>query len=99
MNPNKVVRENISKLTDLPNIGKAGAADLHLLGIENPDDLVGQDPYEMYEKLCIITSSKHDPCVIDVFISITCFINGEPKVWWDYTAERKIILAGKQNIA
>ena len=25
MNPNKVVREKISKLTDLPNIGKAGA--------------------------------------------------------------------------
>lgn len=100
MNPSKVVRENVSKLTDLPNIGKAGAADLKLLGIENPDDLVGQDPYEMYERLCTITSSRHDPCVIDVFISVTRFINGdEPKSWWGYTAERKRVQATKRNIA
>jgi hypothetical protein len=98
MNPSKVDREKISELTDLPNIGKAGAADLELLGIEKPDDLVGQDPYEMYERLCIITGSRHDPCVIDVFISITCFINGdEPKPWWTYTEERKSVQSIKQN--
>jgi len=96
MNPSKVVRENIKKLTDLPNIGKAGAADLQLLGIEKPYDLVGQDPYEMYERLCFITGSRHDPCVIDVFISVTCFINGdEPKAWWDYTEERKSVQAAR----
>tara|TARA_B110000467_G_C17921160_1_gene264967 strand:+ start:147 stop:449 length:303 start_codon:yes stop_codon:yes gene_type:complete len=99
MNPSKVVREKTRKLTDLPNIGKAGAADLELLGIEKPDDLVGQDPYEMYEKLCIITGNRHDPCVIDVFVSVTCFINGgEPKPWWDFTAERKSVQSAKQNI-
>ncbi len=96
MNPSKVVRENISKLTDLPNIGKASAADLELLGIAKPNDLLGQDPYEMYERLCIITGERHDPCVIDVFISVTCFINGdEPKAWWNYTVERKNVLAKK----
>ncbi len=96
MNPSKVVREKVSKLTDLPNIGKAGAADLELLGIEKPDDLVGQDPYKMYEKLCIITDSRHDPCVIDVFISVTSFINGdEPEPWWAYTAERKSVQSAK----
>ncbi len=100
MNPSKVVREKTRKLTDLPNIGKAGAADLELLGIDTPSDLVGQNPYEMYERLCILTVSRHDPCVIDVFISITCFINGdEPKPWWDYTEKRKIAQATKQNIA
>ncbi|MCJ8321064.1 MAG: helix-hairpin-helix domain-containing protein [Colwellia sp.] len=100
MNPSKVVRENVRKLTDLPNIGKAGAADLELLGIDKPEDLVGHDPYKMYERLCLLTSSKHDPCVIDVFISVTCFINGdEPKAWWDYTAERKRLQAAKHEIA
>ncbi|MEI8605764.1 MULTISPECIES: helix-hairpin-helix domain-containing protein [Pseudoalteromonas] len=100
MNPSKVVRENVRKLTDLPNIGKAGAADLELLGIIKPDDLEGHDPYEMYERLCILTGSKHDPCVIDVFISVTRFFNGdEPKAWWDYTAERKRLQAAKQDIA
>ncbi len=98
MNPSKVVRKNMRKLTDLPNIGKAGAADLELLGIDKPDDIVGQDPYEMYEKLCTLTGSRHDPCVIDVFISITYFINGgEPKPWWDFTEERKRVQSANQN--
>ena len=90
MHPDKVIREKLVKLTDLPNIGKASAADLVLLGITKPSDLLGQDPYTMYERLCDITNQRHDPCVIDVFISITRFINGdEPKPWWHYTAERK----------
>ena len=90
VHPDKVIREKVTKLTDLPNIGKAGAADLVLLGIEKPADLLGQDPYDMYYRLCDITGQRHDPCVIDVFISITRFINGDgPKPWWHYTAERK----------
>lgn len=94
MNPTKVVRENTHRLTDLPNIGKAGAADLKLLGIHYPRDLLGQNPLDMYNRLCELTGSDHDPCVIDVFISITRFIDGEkPKPWWDYTAERKRMLS------
>jgi hypothetical protein len=100
MNPSKVVRENVRKLTVLPNIGKASAADLELLGIDTPNDLVGLDPYELYDRLCFITGSKHDPCVIDVFISVTSFINGdEPKACWHYTAERKSVQAAKPDIA
>ena len=90
MHPDKVIREKVTKLTDLPNIGKASAADLVLLGIEKPADLLGQDPYDMYYRLCDITGKRHDSCVIDVFISITRFINGDdPKQRWQYTAERK----------
>lgn len=90
MHPDKVVRDKVVKLTDLPNIGKASAVDLVLLGINKPVDLLGQDPYQMYARLCDITAQRHDPCVIDVFISITRFINGEEaKPWWYYTAERK----------
>lgn len=94
MNPIKVIRENTHKLTDLPNIGKASALDLELLGIKIPKDLIGQDPFEMYERLCTITNTRHDPCVIDVFMSITDFMNGaEAKPWWDYTPQRKRILS------
>ena len=90
MNPDKVTRENLKKLTDLPNIGKAGAKDLNLLGIHQPEQLVGKCPYEMYYSLCFATGESHDPCVIDVFISITRFMNGEkPLPWWEYTQERK----------
>lgn len=94
MNPAKVTRKQLNKLTDLPNIGPASAADLRLLGIEHPQQLIGRDPYEMYHTLCHKTALRHDPCVIDVFISITRFMAGEaPRVWWDYTEERKRHLA------
>ena len=86
----KVVREHTEKLTDLPNIGKAMARDLHLLGIHSPADLSGQDPYAMYKRLCTLTGFRHDPCVLDIFLSVTDFMNGGiPKPWWHYTAERK----------
>lgn len=90
MNPNKVSRDRLVSLTDLPNIGKAGASDLKILGISEPKELIGKCPYQMHELLCLKTQIIHDPCVIDVFISITRFMNGEdPKPWWAYTAERK----------
>lgn len=45
---------------------------------------------QMYRELCVLTQQKHDPCVIDVFMSITRFMAGEPaRAWWDFTAERK----------
>ena len=50
MNPSKEVSENIRILTYLPNIDKVGVADLALFGIDKPEDFVGQDHYEMYEK-------------------------------------------------
>ena len=94
MNPKKVTRKNLKTLTDLPNIGKASAADLRLLGINKPSDLIGRSPAEMYKDLCEKTGVRHDPCVMDVFMSITRFMDGdEPRVWWAYTAERKKILS------
>jgi Pathogenicity locus len=94
MSPSKVIRENVAALTDLPNIGQASAADLRLLGIDEPSKLKGRDPYEMYETLCRKTKLRHDPCVIDVFISVTRFMNGEPpRAWWAFTEERKRVLS------
>ena len=47
-----------------PNIGPAVAADLHQLGIHAPADLIGQDPYVLYQQLCTQTGVTHDPCGI-----------------------------------
>ena len=75
---------------DLPNVGPATEADLHVLGIQKPEQLVGPDAYEMHERLCRLTKVKHDPCVIDVFLAIVHFVNGGlAKPWWDFTEERK----------
>lgn len=93
MNPARVVRSRVVKLTDLPNIGPACAADLLLLGIETPEQLVGRDPYALYDELCAVTQIRHDPCMIDVLISITRFMAGEEaRPWWTYTGERKAYL-------
>lgn len=96
MNPGKVVRNRVRQLTDLPNVGKAIAADLERLGINQPQQLIGMDPFAMYDGLCEITGSRQDPCMLDVFMSVTDFMNGgEPRPWWSFTAERKR-LSGRQ---
>lgn len=82
------------KLEDLPNIGKAMAGDFRLLGIAHPRQLVGRDPYRLYDELCAATGARHDLCVIDTFISAVRFMEGAPPhPWWRYTAERKRRLA------
>ncbi|MDD2837776.1 helix-hairpin-helix domain-containing protein [Sulfuricurvum sp.] len=91
MNPTKVVRENVVKLTDLPNVGKTVAADFAKIGITRPEQLRGEDPYDLYVRFCKAFGEKQDPCMLDVLMSITDFMNGaDAKVWWDYTAERKV---------
>lgn len=83
-------RADYTRFEQLPNVGPATAGDLRLLGFAKPADLVGQDAYWLYERLCRKTAQRHDPCVIDVFLSVIRFMEGAPaKPWWAYTAERK----------
>jgi hypothetical protein len=83
-------RSEFSELEQLPNIGPAVAADFRLLGVARPHDLIGRDPYALYEELCRLTQRRHDPCLLDTFIAAVRFMAGEPaKPWWAYTAERK----------
>lgn len=83
-------RETVSELTKLPNIGKAMAADLRLIGIDHPKKLIGKDPFALHEALCTMTGKKQDPCVIDVFMSAIRFMEGgEALPWWSFTDERK----------
>ncbi|MDD5058162.1 MAG: helix-hairpin-helix domain-containing protein [Sideroxydans sp.] len=90
MNPQKVHREHVAKLEDLPNIGKAMAADLRGIGIVAPAQLAGRDAYQLYEALCRKTGVRQDPCVIDTFLSIVFFMDGgEALPWWAFTQQRK----------
>ena len=92
-NPN---REMVSRLEELPNIGKAMADYLKVIGIEHPRKLIGKDPFELYEELSTTSGKKHDPCVIDVFMSVIHFMEGgDPLPWWSFTDKRK--KCGTQN--
>ena len=83
-------REKVSRLEDLPNIGEAAAADLYLIGVHHPKDLIGKEPFQMYERLCSMSGRRHDPCVIDVFMSVVHFMEGGASLpWWSFTESRK----------
>jgi DNA transformation protein len=88
----------VAVLEDIPNVGKAIAADLRLIGIRTPRALVGRDPYRLYAALERATGVRHDPCVLDTFIAAVRFVDGGPAVpWWHYTAERKRTLAARRS--
>ena len=90
MHPAKVKRDQVRQLTDLPNIGPAMAKDFRLIGINRPDQLMGEDPLRLYQRLCRVSGVRQDPCVLDTLISVTRFMDGdEAQPWWSYTAERK----------
>src|SRR3984957_9144548 len=87
----------IAHLEDIPNIGPAVATDLRRLGITSPAELLGRDPYAMYDDLCRIAGQRHDPCLLDTFIAAVRVMEGGPKTpWWKFTAERKRELAARE---
>jgi hypothetical protein len=87
------------RLEDLPNVGPSVAADLRRVGVNLPEDLIGRDPYDLFAELERRTASRHDPCLLDVFISAVAFMEGGPaRPWWEYTAERKARLAERSEV-
>lgn len=90
----RVLRCDGAALEDLPNVGRAIAADLRAIGIRAPRDLRGRDPYALYDALNRATGARHDPCVLDTFIAAVRYVEGAPaRPWWKYTAQRKRTLA------
>lgn len=78
------------RLQDIPNIGPSIADDLRALGIEKPKQLIGKDPYALYQRINKLTGVRQDPCLCDCFIAAVRFMEGAPPTpWWHYTAERK----------
>lgn len=87
-------RQTVSRLDALPNVGPAIARDLQLIGIAHPGDLIGRDPFQLYDELCTRTGVRQDPCVLDVFMSVVHFMEGGEAVpWWSFTEERKKLVA------
>ena len=66
--------------------------------MSHPRDLAGRDPYALFDALCAITGVRHDPCVLDVFISAVRFMEDAPAhKWWHYTDEGKRMLAARAH--
>ncbi len=98
--PNKTTlsRHELTELEQIPNVGPAIAAALRRIGFDKPTDLCGQDPYALYEQLCLHDGKRQDRCVLDVMLAVTDFMNGNPgRPWWKYTPQRKKELARRER--
>jgi hypothetical protein len=74
----------------IPNVGKEIAKDFVLLGLKTPEELISQNAFDLYIRLCQRTKSYHDPCVLDTFLAVVEFMNGKSnKKWWDFSEKRK----------
>lgn len=83
-------RDSLTDFEEIINVGAATAGDFRQLGFRSPQELKGQDPAELYTRLCQLTQTRHDPCVLDVLMASIDYMNGQPpQAWWKYTAQRK----------
>lgn len=81
---------NAHRFEDIPNIGPAMARDFRTLGLREPKDLIGKDPFRLYQKMCRIGGVRQDPCVLDTYMAAIDFMNGaSARPWWHYTKTRK----------
>ena len=77
-------------LTSIPNVGPAIASKLRRLDVQEPADLRGQDPEELFERLCALDGRRHDPCLLDTFVAAVTVADGGPaRPWWEFSRERK----------
>ena len=84
----------LTKLTDLPNIGKAIATDLLAIGIASPADFKGRDALVIFDALKAVMGHRHDPCVYYTLLSVQHFMEtGDSLPWWKFAAKGKADLA------
>jgi hypothetical protein len=84
-----------TELRALPNVGPTIARMLIRLGIERAVDLRGQDPEQLFRRLCEIDGRRHDPCLLDTLTAVVDYANGAPaRPWWIYSRERKARMVG-----
>lgn len=86
------------RLEAIPNVGPSIAADLREIGVNQPRQLIGRDPYDLYARSNARRGMIQDPCLADCFISAVRFMEGAPaRPWWKYTPERKRHFAKHQG--
>lgn len=82
-------RKTRSELETIPGIGKSMAQDFNDLGYYTVASIRGQDPQQMYDRLCLIKGCRVDRCVLYAFRCAVYFAsneNHEPEKlkWWNW---------------
>jgi len=82
------------RLKDLRGIGVKMLGDFEKLGIRSINDLKSRDPQKLYDRMCKLTGTRQDPCVLDTY---RCAIEQarhpdlpiEKTNWWYWSRVRK----------
>ncbi|MBI4894243.1 MAG: helix-hairpin-helix domain-containing protein [Candidatus Aenigmarchaeota archaeon] len=84
--------EKESSLKDLraiPGVGKEISEDLLDLGYSSVSDLKGEDPEDMYDRLCRLRGMHIDRCMLYIFRCAVYFASNkshdaEKLKWWNW---------------
>ena len=79
----------LKELRQIPGVGKSIAMDLWNLGFRSVDELKGQDPEELYVRLCAQQQAQVDRCMLYVFRCAVYYASEEqhdPELlkWWNW---------------
>ena len=83
------INSSLKDLQQIPGVGKSIAQDLWQLGFRSVADLRGQNPEEMYERLCVQQGTHIDRCMLYVFRCAVYYAstdNPAPELlkWWHW---------------
>lgn len=81
-------------LKDLAGIGPAMLRDFDQLGVHSVDQLAAANADELYDRLCSLTRTRQDPCVLDTFRCAVAQarnpkLPAEQRNWWYWSKMRK----------
>lgn len=79
----------MDRLREIPGVGIAVAKDLRMLGIHEPEELRGEDPEELYERLCLLQGKRIDRCMLYVLRCAVYYATEDepdPELlkWWNW---------------
>lgn len=92
--PRPAKLDGTRSLADLVSIGPATLGDFALLKIRTVAELAEQEPQNLYDRLCRLTGTRQDPCVLDVFHAAVAQAR-DPNLpaaqcqWWYWSRLRK----------
>ena len=83
------MKQSLKELQQIPGVGKAISQDMWQLGLHSVADLKGQDPEELYERLCAQQGMQVDRCMLYVFRCAVYYAstdNPAPELlkWWHW---------------
>jgi ERCC4-type nuclease len=89
----KITNAQLKILQQIPGVGKKIANDLWELGIKSPQDLINQDPEELYHRLCVHQNAQIDRCMLYVFRCAVYYASNQEHdlellKWWHWKDQK-----------